>query len=197
MQKRTFGIGLITAFVFGTIAVAPALADKPEHAGSGKGRSQQEQHEKALGERRGDPLEREPRYQRSGDRPRHESGRDDRRDRTDRDDRRPSTVIIHHFNDHRRSVAGDYYHRHYSSGRCPPGLARKHNGCVPPGLARKWSRGRPLPRDVIFHDLPPALVIELGAPPPHHRYVRVASDILLIAIGTGMVVDAIEDLGRR
>jgi hypothetical protein len=29
-----------------------------------------------------------------------------------------------------------------------------------------------------------------------YRYVRVASDILLIAVGTGMVVDAIEDLGR-
>ena len=29
-----------------------------------------------------------------------------------------------------------------------------------------------------------------------YRYVRVASDMLLIAIGTGMVVDAIRDIGR-
>jgi Ni/Co efflux regulator RcnB len=65
---------------------------------------------------------------------------------------------------------------------------------MPPGLARKWSKGRPLPRDVVFYDLPPAIVLEIGAPPAGHRYVRVAADILLIAIGTGMVVDAIEDL---
>ena len=26
---------------------------------------------------------------------------------------------------------------HSASGRCPPGLARKHNGCMPPGQAKK------------------------------------------------------------
>ncbi|MEO7751724.1 MAG: hypothetical protein ABIS09_10445 [Sphingomicrobium sp.] len=25
----------------------------------------------------------------------------------------------------------------YGNGRCPPGLARKHNGCMPPGKVRK------------------------------------------------------------
>jgi len=39
-------------------------------------------------------------------------------------------------------------------------------------------------------------VMQIGAPPPGYRYVRVATDILLIAAGTGMVVDAIQDLGR-
>jgi len=33
--------------------------------------------------------------------------------------------------------------------------------------------------------------------PSRHRFVRVASDILMIAVGTGMVVDAIEDIGRE
>jgi Ni/Co efflux regulator RcnB len=37
--------------------------------------------------------------------------------------------------------------------------------------------------------------VQIGPPPAGHRYVRVAGDILLIAIGTGMVVDAIQDLG--
>jgi Ni/Co efflux regulator RcnB len=36
----------------------------------------------------------------------------------------------------------------------------------------------------------------LGTPPAGHKFVRVASDILLIAVGTSLVVDAIEDLGR-
>jgi hypothetical protein len=27
-------------------------------------------------------------------------------------------------------------------GGCPPGLAKKHNGCLPPGQARKLARGQ-------------------------------------------------------
>jgi len=38
--------------------------------------------------------------------------------------------------------------------------------------------------------------VQFGPPPSGHRYVRVAGDILLIALGTGLVVDAIQDLGR-
>src|SRR5947209_3189440 len=30
----------------------------------------------------------------------------------------------------------------YGVGRCPPGLAKKHNGCMPPGQARKLARGQ-------------------------------------------------------
>ena len=56
--------------------------------------------------------------------------------------------------------------------------------------------GQPLPVGVVYYDLPPTLSVQLGVPPAGHRFVRVAADILLIAIGTGMVVDAIEDLGR-
>ena len=101
-----------------------------------------------------------------------------------------------HFGDHERVVVHDYYEERYSKGRCPPGLAKKNNGCMPPGQAKKWRRGYPLPREVVYHDLPPRIIIDIGLPPAGHKYVRVAADILLIAIGTGMVVDAIEDLGR-
>jgi hypothetical protein len=83
-----------------------------------------------------------------------------------------------------------------SSTGIEPGLAKKHNGCMPPGQAKKWVIGRPLPRDVIFYDLPPAVAINIGPPPIGYRFVRVASDILMISIGTGMVIDAINDLGR-
>ena len=101
-----------------------------------------------------------------------------------------------HFGDHERVVIRDYYEERGRMGRCPPGLAKKHNGCMPPGQAKKWHKGRPLPREVIYHDLPPRVVIQIGTPPSGYKYVRVAADILLIAVGTGMVVDAIEDLGR-
>ena len=105
-------------------------------------------------------------------------------------------VIPVHFEDRHRSVVNDYYGEQFSRGRCPPGLAKKHNGCMPPGQARKWHVGEPLARDVVYYDLPRPLAQQLGQPPAGHRYVRVASDILLIALGTGMVVDGLRDLGR-
>ena len=100
------------------------------------------------------------------------------------------------FRDEQRTVITRYYTEQYKVGRCPPGLAKKHNGCMPPGQAKKWVVGRPLPREVVYYDLPPSVVVELGVPRAGQRYVRVASDILLIAIGTGMVLDGIENLGR-
>ena len=51
-------------------------------------------------------------------------------------------------------------------------------------------------RDVIYYEVPRSLVLQFGQPPAGYRYVRVAGDILLIAIGTAMVIDAIQDLGR-
>lgn len=102
----------------------------------------------------------------------------------------------HRFEDRHRTVVHNYYVRDSQNGRCPPGLAKKHNGCMPPGQARKWHIGQPLPREVIYYNVPQALVVQIGQPPSGHRYVRVAGDILMLAIGTGMVVDAIQNLGR-
>ncbi|MDH3281527.1 MAG: RcnB family protein [Gammaproteobacteria bacterium] len=123
-------------------------------------------------------------------------GRDGRADRRNDDDRYRRDRERHHFEERHRVVIREYYVEEFHHGRCPPGLRKKRNGCMPPGQAKKWERGRPLPREVIFHDVPRPLVVQIGLPPPGYRYVRVATDILLIAIGTGMVIDAIEDLGR-
>jgi len=102
-----------------------------------------------------------------------------------------------YFDSQRRVAVHDYYVNEFHGGKCPPGLAKKHNGCMPPGQAKKqWHMGQPLPRDVVIYDLPPTLVVKIGVPPPGYKYVRVASDILLIAVGTSMVVEAINDLGR-
>lgn len=101
-----------------------------------------------------------------------------------------------YFRDDQRRAAQDYYGGQKAKGFCPPGLAKKNNGCMPPGQAKKWSRGQPLPRDVVFYPLPNPVIVKLGAPPAGYKYVRVANDILLIAVGTSMVVDAIEDLMR-
>ena len=100
------------------------------------------------------------------------------------------------FADRDRVILRDYYVGEFREGRCPPGLAKKHNGCLPPGQAKKWAVGRPLPRGVIFHELPPQIVVQLTVPPPGYRYVRIADDILMIAAGTGLVIDAVQDLSR-
>lgn len=105
----------------------------------------------------------------------------------------PDTVINVNigFPDHDRMVIRDYY---ANPAHCPPGLAKKNNGCLPPGQAKKWAIGYPLPRDVIYYDLPPALIVQLSPPPAGYKYVRVAADILMIAVGTGMVAAAVQDL---
>lgn len=101
-----------------------------------------------------------------------------------------------HFNDQHRSYVRSYYDDEFRGGHCPPGLRKKNNGCMPPGQAKKWRMGQPLPAAVVVYDIPPRLEIRLGLPPAGYKYVRVASDILMIAVGTRMVVDAINDLGR-
>lgn len=124
--------------------------------------------------------------------------RDDRRDdnrKSQRDDDRKSSGQRGHFEERQHVVVREYYAEHYRGRRCPPGLAKKNNGCMPPGHAKKWRVGYPLPREVIYYTVPAPLVVQIGPPPAGHRYVRVAGDILLLAIGTGMVVDAISDLG--
>lgn len=164
-------VRLVLPVLAAILLVNPVSADKPSWAGDKK-------HEREGRERHDD------RDERRGDK------------RRDHDDRSRSGGD-RHFSDRHKVLVRDYYAQEYRGGRCPPGLAKKHNGCMPPGQARKWQKGRPLPRDVVYYDLPPRLVVELGVPPAGHKYVRVASDILLIAVGSAMVVEGINDLGRQ
>jgi len=173
MQRKFEWIGRTAALMFmGALVTTPVFADKPEWAGGGK---KQEERGGKKDENRGSGKQ----HDRDDDRGGKHGDRGDR-----------------HFDEHQYVVVREYYAKEHRAGHCPPGLAKKHNGCMPPGQAKKWHKGQPLPREVIYYNPPPQLVVQLGVPPSGHKYVRVASDILLIAIGTGMVVDAIEDLGR-
>lgn len=170
-HKAAAGL-ILAAFLAG-----PAFADKPEWAGGGKP------------ERAGGPRER-------GDK--HPDKRSEQeRDREHRSERAGSSPRASaYFTDRHREAVHRYYGDRFRAGDCPPGLAKKRNGCMPPGQAKKWRIGAPLPRDVMWYDAPGDIVLRLGMPPEGHRFVRVAADILLISVGTGMVVDAIEDLSR-
>ncbi|MEO8023552.1 hypothetical protein [Polaromonas sp.] len=170
---RALPLVLALAFVAGS-----AWAEKPEWAGQGKG-GKHEQKERSGGNAdKGGKA--------------HNGGQDAQHARPAAQDIRVGA----YFGDQQRVVIRDYYGKPSSAGRCPPGLAKKNNGCMPPGQAKKWVIGQPLPRDVVFYPVPHAVVVQLGLPPSGHKYVRAAGDILLIAVGTSMVVDAIQDLGR-
>jgi len=153
----------------GMLAIGPAMAEKPSWAGGGK--SGRDERADKGGNQKGERRDADERSSR-------DSGRRD------------------HFEDRHRLIVRDYYVEQYRGGRCPPGLAKKHNGCMPPGLAKKWHMGQHLPREVVFYSVPQELVIQIGRPPSGYRYVRVDSDILLMAIATRMIVDSIQNLGR-
>ena len=162
-----------------TLASSPALADKPEKGNHGKA-SHAMQRDDAHDSRGRQATD--ERQQKKPDQDKHK----DKRHKP-----RPSA-----FNDEQRGALHAYYNERMQSGDCPPGLAKKNNGCQPPGQAKKWRKGHALPKTVRYYNVPPEIVVRLGPPPSGHKYVRIASDILMIAIGTSMVVDAIEDLGR-
>jgi hypothetical protein len=94
-----------------------------------------------------------------------------------------------------RAIVYQYYRTEYSAGRCPPGLAKKGNGCLPPGQAKKlWVVGQPLPPAVIYEPVPRAVVQQLAPVPPGYDYVRVDNDVLLMDMTNRMVADVVNDI---
>ncbi len=95
-----------------------------------------------------------------------------------------------------RKNVREYYARAYADGKaCPPGVQKVAGKCaVPSGHA--WSIGQPLPAGVAAAPVPQPLMAQLPPTPPGHRYVQVRGDIVLIASGSKMVVDAIDGLLR-
>lgn len=94
-----------------------------------------------------------------------------------------------------REAARAYFSQKYGRGNCPPGLAKKNNGCLPPGQAKKRYRvGERLSRDVVWVEAPAELVVRLQPISSGHRYVIIDGDLVKLAIGTLLVVDAIDGL---
>lgn len=172
MHRKNLRINGMLALALAAILVlaSPAVAEKSSSSGSGNKGGKHEQQEKHGGKKGHDDGS-------SGSHP--------------GEDGKGGDV---YFGDHHREVIRGYYQEQYRSGHCPSGLAKKDNGCMPPGHAKRWVIGRQLPPDIILHDLPEVVIVQLGPPPPGHRYVRVDSDVLLLAIGTGMVIDALQNL---
>jgi Ni/Co efflux regulator RcnB len=173
---------LLTVLLVFLIGTMPAWGKKPQWAGDDKGGSQYAK-EKDEKQPKGKP---EKHRSNDGGQEKAEAYRPPP----------PAQRPPRHFNDQQQVVINNYYVQQFRSDGCPPGLVKKGKGCVPPGQAKKWQYGRPLPPQVIYYDLPQAVLVQLGPPPSGYKFVRVAQDILMIAVGTGMVMDAIEDIGR-
>ncbi len=101
------------------------------------------------------------------------------------------------FNDAQREAAHLYFVKAYGRGNCPPGLAKKQNGCLPPGQAKKrYVVGHRLPHGLVVEDLPVELSVRIGPAPAGYRYGMLDGDLVKLAAGTMLVVDAIEGLVR-
>ncbi|TSE23431.1 Nickel/cobalt transporter regulator [Tepidimonas sediminis] len=166
---RTWRVAL--ALAAGMALAGLAAAGKPDDKGGGHGR---------------------PAWVQPGEDARHDAAKPGRDERL----APPAAGVAlgAYFGEREREAVRLVFGAQVQAGRCPPGLAKKANGCRPPGLTKPWKLGQPLPAGVTIHALPPELKRRLGEPPPGYRFVRIGADILLIAIGTAIVVDAIEDL---
>ena len=100
-----------------------------------------------------------------------------------------------YFNDQQRTVVREYYTTTYKDGkRCPPGLAKKNNGCLPPGQARNWVVGQPVPSNVTVYSVAQPVIRMLPPAPVGYRYARIGGDIVLVQQQNNIIVDIIQVL---
>ena len=182
MKKRTPATARLAVLALSAmLASTCAIADKGDKDEKGGKHGHGNKHEHRDDDRRYDDSRYDSRYDRNHDR-RY-------------DDRRDDISIQLYFGNNDRRIINEYYAPEFRAGHCPPGLAKKGNGCMPPGQAKKWRKGHALPQGIAYYDLPPDLIYRMPPPPPRHRYVRVGPDILLLSIGSGIVVDAMINIG--
>jgi hypothetical protein len=99
------------------------------------------------------------------------------------------------FSTRERQAVQGYFVEKHGRGKCPPGLAKKQNGCLPPGQEKKrYVVGRPLPPTVVVEEVPAELVVRIGVAPRGYRYGIIDGDLVKLAVGTALVVDAVQGL---
>ena len=100
-----------------------------------------------------------------------------------------------YFNDQQRAYARQYYSTTYRDGkRCPPGLAKKNNGCMPPGQVQDLVIGQPIPTNVRVYQVAQPVIQKLPPAPVGYRYERIGGDIVLVQQQNNIIVDVIKGL---
>jgi Ni/Co efflux regulator RcnB len=155
------------------VAPGAAWAEKPEGHGKGQKHAQKEARKEE---------------RKAGKHHEKQARKENKRQRED-------VRVGGYFDDGHHRLARSYYGEHYGDAKgCPPGLAKKNNGCLPPGQAKKYRVGQPLPREVVYYPVPQPVIVQLPAVPPGYRYVRVGNDILLLSPQSALVVDVIVNI---
>lgn len=96
-----------------------------------------------------------------------------------------------------REYVRRYYRSEYLYDRCPPGLAKRDNGCLPPGQAKRaWAVGQSLPPEIVYYEMPRDLYVQLTPPPSGYRYVRVDNDIMMISVAGRVISGLLGNLGK-
>jgi hypothetical protein len=96
------------------------------------------------------------------------------------------------FTNPQRDAVRSYFVDAHGRGNCPPGLAKKNNGCLPPGQAKKrYAVGQRLPSDIRIGELPRGLNERIGPLPSGYRYGMVDGDVLMFVVSSRLVVDII------
>ena len=91
-------------------------------------------------------------------------GKKERAERSRENDQRGSGITFSFSNNDRRLVS-DYYGTEVRRGKCPPGLAKKNNGCQPPGQAKNGSAANPCPKTSAITNYP--MNCAFACPPLH------------------------------
>ena len=119
----------------------------------------------------------------------------DKKDKPGKGKKAAGASVTVTFTTDQRGAAQGWYVETYGRGNCPPGLAKKNNGCLPPGQAKKrYVVGQPLGAGVTYNPIPAELSVRIGKPPDGYLYVTLDGDLLKLAVGTLLVVDAIDGL---
>ncbi|HEX9718994.1 MAG TPA: RcnB family protein [Ramlibacter sp.] len=175
-------LALLVAAIF---AAGPALAVQ----GEGRGNKHEEKAEKHAQKQAGKAEKHAQKQVEKAEK------RADKADKHRAKREREDVKVGAYFNDQHREAARAYYHQHYSNAKnCPPGLAKKNNGCMPPGQAKKWAVGQPIPRGVAVYTVPRAVLVQLPPPPYGYRYARIGNDIVLVRTQNQLIADIIVGL---
>ena len=157
---------LVVASAFCAAFVSPVWADNDKNKGHGQGHGRDNDNN-------------------------NDPGRNDRVEGTTVIQTPTKIVVL----DRDRNTIQTFYRTDFANGNCPPGLAKKNNGCLPPGQAKKlWNVGQPLPPSVVYHPLPQPLMTQLAPPPPGYDYVRVDDNVVLMDRNTRLVSQIITSL---
>ncbi|MBA3771670.1 MAG: RcnB family protein [Ramlibacter sp.] len=173
MNPPTFSVRLVAMAIASLLIAGPTLA-KDNDEGHGKGGKHSNKHEAKADKQAAKQHSKAEKHAEKRERKEIKAGT--------------------YFNEQHRIQARQYYVQQYGDGqRCPPGLEKKHNGCMPPGQAH-WDVGQPLPRGVPVYAVPQPVLVHLPPAPYGYRYARIGNDIVLVQQQNNLIVDIIVGL---